>query len=132
MAASSNRHDGQEHDALSSGNPLLEEAFASLNGKTVGDKVLQVRYLSRFNNLAECQVLYISDLEKPKLLSLLNDIKALPILTIGEEAAFTKLGGMVSIQIVNDKPSIVINLTASKTSNLTISARVLKIATVVQ
>ena len=114
------------------GNPVLEEAFAGLNGKTVGDKVLQVRYLSRFNNLAECQILYISDLEKSKLLVLLNEIKALPILTIGEDAAFTKQGGMVSIQILDDKPNIMINLKASKSSNLNIRARVLKIATVIQ
>lgn len=114
------------------GNPMLEEAFSGLNGKTVGDKVLQVRYLSRFNNVNECQVIYVSELDKAKVLPLLNDIKALPILTIGEEVEFIKTGGMVSIQIIGDKPTITINLKTAKAANLMISARVLKIATVIQ
>lgn len=114
------------------GNPVLEEAFSGLNGKTVGDKVLQVRYLSRFNNVGECQVLYVSELDKAKLSPLLNDIKALPILTIGEDVGFVKTGGMVSIQIIGDKPNITINLKTVKATNMMISARVLKIATVIQ
>jgi hypothetical protein len=114
------------------GNPVLEEAFTNLNGKTVGDKLLQVRYLARFSNLGACQILYISDLDNNKLLLLLNEIKSLPILTIGEDAHFIRNGGMVSIQIINGKVGITVNLKATKSSNLNISARVLKLATVVQ
>lgn len=114
------------------GNPALEESFTSLNGKTIGDKTLAVRYLTRFNNLAECQLLYISDLDKNKLLLLLNEIKSLPILTVGEDAFFVKNGGMVSLLLVDGKVGITINLKAVKKSNLSISARVLKLATVIQ
>jgi hypothetical protein len=114
------------------GNPAIEEAFSNLNGKAVGDKTLQVRTLSRFNNLSECQLLYISELDRNKLLLLLNEIKALPILTIGEDAFFVKNGGMVSLEIIEGKVSITINLKAAKKANLSISARVLKLATVIQ
>ncbi|MFI3137595.1 MAG: YfiR family protein [Methylococcaceae bacterium] len=114
------------------GNPDLEETFTNLNGKTIGEKILQVRYLSRLNNLNECQLIYISELDKNKLLLLINEIKSLPILTIGEDDFFIKNGGMVSLQIINGKVSITVNLNAAKNSNLSISARVLKLATVIQ
>lgn len=114
------------------GNQAIEEAFANLNGKKIGEKNLQVRYLSRFNALEECQILYISELDKNKLLLLLNEIQSLPILTIGEDAYFTENGGMVSLQIIDGKVSITVNLKASKKANLAISARVLKLATVIQ
>ncbi|MCX7088010.1 MAG: YfiR family protein, partial [Methylococcales bacterium] len=71
-------------------------------------------------------------LDKNKLLLLFNEIKSLPILTIGEDAFFVKNGGMVSLQIINGKVSITVNLNAAKSSNLSISARVLKLATVIQ
>lgn len=114
------------------GNSAIEEFFADLNGKPVGNRVLQVRYLSRLNNLSDCQILYVSDLDKNKLLLLLNEINSQPILTIGEDEYFINNGGMVSLQIVNGKVSITVNLKATKKSNLTISARVLKLATVIQ
>ena len=114
------------------GNPILEETFTNLEGKSIGDKVMQVRYLSRFNNLNECQILYISELDKNKVLLLLNEIKSLPILTIGEDPYFVKNGGMVSIQVTNGKVNITVNLNVIRRSNLDISARVLKLATVIQ
>ncbi|MEQ1637122.1 MAG: YfiR family protein [Methylococcales bacterium] len=114
------------------GNPVLEDAFATLNGKNIGDRFLQVRYLTRFNHLNECQLLYISDLDNNKLLSLLNEIKALPILTLGEDDFFVTHGGMVSLQIVDGKVGMTINLNAAKRSNLSISARVLKLAKIIQ
>jgi len=114
------------------GNPDIEDAFGSLNGKTVADKKIQVRYLTRFNSLAECQILYVSDFDKNKLQLLLNEIKTLPILTVGEEEFFINNGGIVSLQIIDGKVSISVNVKAAKTSNLSISARVLKLATVIQ
>jgi len=114
------------------GNPDIEDAFGSLNGKTVSDKKIQVRYLTRFNNLADCQILYISDFDKNKLQLLLNEIKTLPILTVGEDEFFINNGGIVSLQIIDGKVSISVNVKAAKTSNLSISARVLKLATVIQ
>lgn len=114
------------------GNPDIEDAFGSLNGKTVGDKMIQVRYLTRLNNLAECQILYISDFDKNKLQLLLNEIKTLPILTVGEDDFFINNGGIVSLQIIDGKVSISVNVKAAKASNLSISARVLKLATVIQ
>jgi hypothetical protein len=123
---------GKDITLCLAGDPALEEAFLSLSGKAIGDKTLQIRYLSRFNNLAECQLLYISELDKNKLLFLFNEIKSLPILTLGENDFFIKNGGMVSIQIIDGKVSLSINLKATKKSSLSISARVLKLATVIQ
>ncbi|MEQ1531774.1 MAG: YfiR family protein, partial [Methylococcales bacterium] len=58
--------------------------------------------------------------------------KTLPILTVGEDDFFINNGGIVSLQIINGKVSISVNVKAAKTSNLNISARVLKLATVIQ
>ena len=114
------------------GTPALEEAFSNLNGKPIAEKQIQVRYLARLNNISDCQILYISDMDKNKLILLLNDIQNQPILTIGEDDFFIQNGGMVQLKYVDGKISIVVNLPAVKRAKLSLSARVLKLATVFQ
>ncbi len=114
------------------GNPMVEEAFASIHGKTVGNRTLQVQLLAHSSNLNDCHILYVSDLDKNKIAVLLDEIVNLPILTIGEDDFFIQRGGAVSLEILNDKISIKINLKTAKQNGLTISARVLKLATVIQ
>jgi hypothetical protein len=114
------------------GDPVMEDSFANLNGKLIGTKYLQVHYLTRLNNLSECRILYIGEINKNKLLLLLQDIQTLPILTIGEDDTFVQNGGMVALKNVNGSIAMIVNLSAVKKASLNISARVLKLATVIK
>ncbi|MCX7087819.1 MAG: YfiR family protein [Methylococcales bacterium] len=114
------------------GDNVVQDAFLQMDQKKVGHRTLSVIYLSRLRNVDDCQVLYISGLEKNIIIQLLSEIKHKPILTIGEERTVVDYDGMVNLDTLSGKINIQINLDATKQAGLTISARVLKIATLVK
>ncbi|MFI3137592.1 MAG: YfiR family protein [Methylococcaceae bacterium] len=114
------------------GDNVVQDAFLQMDQKKVGHRTLNVIYLSRLRNVDDCQVLYISGLEKNIIIQLLSEIKHKPILTIGEERTVVDYDGMVNLDTLSGKINIQINLDATKQAGLTISARVLKIATLVK
>jgi YfiR/HmsC-like len=113
------------------GDNVVHEAFSGVEKKTIGQKSISVINLTRIRDLKECQLLFVSGLEKNKTIQLIDEISTHPILTIGEDADFIKSGGMVILRIVDGKVSMQINLDAVKKARLQINSRVLKLATIV-
>ncbi|MEQ1637124.1 MAG: YfiR family protein [Methylococcales bacterium] len=114
------------------GDNVVQYAFLQMDQKKVGNRLLHIIYLSRPRNLDECQILFISGLDKNTTIQLLAEIKQQPILTIGEEDYVVDYNGMVNLNVQDGKIDIQVNLGATKQAGLTISARVLKIATIVK
>lgn len=113
------------------GDNVVQESFATIDNKPVGDKMLHVTNLSRLRNFEQCHVLYISELKQNVLLQVLLEIKKRPILTIGKGIEFANQGGMVGLENVDGKINLHVNLPVVRESNLNISARLLKLATVI-
>jgi hypothetical protein len=113
------------------GDNVVQQSFASIDNKTVGDKTLRVLNLSRLRNFEQCQVIYISDLKQNVLLQLLVEIKNRPVLTIGEDDNFAEHGGMIGLRNDNGKINLYINLPVAQEANLNISARLLKLAKII-
>ena len=114
------------------GDNVAQEAFLQMDEKKVGNRTLHVLYLSRPRNLEQCQMLYVSGLDKNTTIQLLAEIKNQHILTIGEQDYFVDHDGMINLDMQEGKVEIQVNLEATKQAGLTISARVLKIATIVK
>lgn len=113
------------------GDNVIHEAFSGVEKKTIGKMAVSVINLTRIRELNRCQLLFISGMEKNKTIQLVDEIKTLPILTIGEDDEFIRSGGMVILQIVNGRVNMKINLDAVKKARLQINSRVLKLATIV-
>ena len=113
------------------GDNVVQQSFASLDHKAVGDRTLQVINLSRLRNFEECHVLYISELKQNVLLQVFAEIKKRPLLTIGEGYDFAAQGGMVGLENVNGKITLHVNLPVAREGNLNISARLLKLAKII-
>ena len=111
------------------GDNVVQQAFTEIDKKQVGARRLEVIYLSRLRNLEECQMLYVSGLDKNKVIQLLSEINNQHILSIGEQEFFIDYGGMVNLAMIDGKINIQVHVDASKKSGLTISSRVLKLAT---
>ena len=114
------------------GDNITQEAFLQMDQKKVGDRTLSITYLSRLRNVDDCQLLYISGLDKNTTIQLLNELKHKPILTIGEEHYFAEYNGMVNLITQDGKIDIQVNLDATKQAGLMISSRVLNLATIVK
>lgn len=113
------------------GDNVVQESFASIDHKVVGDYTLKVVNLSRLNNFEQCHVLYISQLKQNILMQVLLSVKKMPLLTIGEGEDFAVQGGVVGMENVNNKITLHVNLTVAREAELNISARLLKLAKVI-
>lgn len=103
-----------------------------IEGRSVGGKQIKIKRLNSLNGLSECQVLFVSTSESYRTYQILQAIDGNPVLTIGEDEDFTRLGGI--IRFYNEKNHIrfEINKTAALKSDLRISAKLLEIARVIQ
>jgi hypothetical protein len=113
------------------GDNIVQQSFENIDGKTANNRTIHIINLSRLRNLNQCQVLYLSELNRSRLTPLLMELKSHPVLTIGENVEFLRAGGMVGLEKVNGKMQLNINLPIVKQSNLVISSRLLKLANIV-
>ena len=113
------------------GNNVIQLSFSKIDNKTISDNTIHIINLSRLRNLQQCQILYVSELERNRLIPLLAELKGQPILTVGENMAFLQAGGMVGLEMTNGKIQLNINLPMIKQSELVISSRLLKLANIV-
>ena len=114
------------------GDNVVQQAFAEVDKKPVGDRLISVINMSRLKNVAQCQLLYVSNLDRNTAIQLLADNKSQPILTISSDNEhFLEDGGMVALNIVEGKVQMQVNLNAVQKGGLKISSRVLKLATIV-
>lgn len=113
------------------GDNMVQQSFAGIDHKAVGNKTLRIVNLSRLRNFEECQVLYVSDLKQNVLLQVFVEIKKQPLLTIGEGYDFAAQGGMVGLENVDGKITLHVNLPVVGESNLNVSARLLKLAKII-
>lgn len=113
------------------GDNVVQQSFENIDNKVVNKKTIHIINLSRLRNLSQCQLLYLSELERNRLIPLLAEIESQPILTVGENMDFIQAGGMVGLEQINGKIQFTINLPIIKQSDLVISSRLLKLANIV-
>lgn len=80
----------------------------------------------------ECQILYVSSSAIPHLSELIQHVRALPILTIGEIPGFARSGGIINFVLENNRIRFEVNVQAAKDADLNISSRLLALARIVQ
>lgn len=113
------------------GDNVLLQSFESIDGKSVGNRLINIVNSERLRNLNQCQILFIGELPNNVLLQVFLDIKNQPVLTIGEDADFVASGGMVAMVNVDGKIQLHVNLAAVKASDLNISSNLLRLAKIV-
>ena len=113
------------------GDNVVLQSFFSVDGTTLNNKPLRIINLSRLLNMERCQVLYVSDLKQNLLQQVFLQLENKPILTIGDRHKFAESGGMVGLENVQGKISLLINLVAVQQSGLNISSRLLKLARII-
>ena len=100
----------------------------TVRGEKVNGRPLVVQRYRRVGEIKNCHVLFISQSEADRLEQILTSLKGRNILTVGDTDDFTARGGM--IRLFNDKNKIRmgINLETVRAANLTISAKLLRVA----
>ena len=105
-------------------------ADKKINGR--GFAIRRLRWSKDLKDLRDCNILFVSSSEKEHIDSVVDAMKWLPVLTIGDTAGFAKRGGIVNFTLEDNKVRFEVNVEAAKRADLTISSRLLTLARIVQ
>jgi hypothetical protein len=100
-----------------------------INGR--GFAVKRLKWGKDLKDLKDCNILFISSSEKEHLDSVVDAMKWLPILTIGDAPGFARRGGIINFTLEDNKVRFEVNVEAAKHADLTISSRLLTLARIV-
>lgn len=107
----------------------LDETVA---GRTVGNRDVKARRVSDVSQAGGCNILFVSRDEQAHVDAVLANLAGSPVLLVGEQDRFARLGGMINFVEVDQKVRFEINEAAAKKAGLKISSQLLKLATIVE
>jgi hypothetical protein len=113
------------------GNDPFGPALAAIEGKTAEGKKIRIRREQFARNVKGCEVLFISSSEEERLDRVLEAVKGLPVLTIGDTKGFAQRGVMINFYMESRQVRFEINPKAAERGGLKISSNLLKIAKIV-
>jgi YfiR/HmsC-like len=104
----------------------------AMEGKCVGGRKIVVAAIDSEKDWDKCQILFVSASETGRQAEVLNHVKSLPILTVGESEHFTRDGGVINFTKKDGKVRFDVDLTAARSAGLGISSKLLSLADTVR
>lgn len=117
---------------LFSGNQVEEELQKIIRNRTIDSRSIAIRTLENPQDAAVCHVVYFGDIERRHQIATINLIRKKPILTISDAGYFCRIGGMIQFNIEDNKLGLAINRKAADAAQLEISAKLLRVAQIVE
>ena len=102
-----------------------------VHSEVVKGHPLVVHRAQRIEELADCQILFISGSERAHLAPILAQLKGRNVLTVSDLEEFANAGGMICFVLIDNKVRLRVNLEASKAAGLTLSSKLLRFAQIV-
>ena len=75
-----------------------------------------------------CHIAYFARGERERQARMLDAVKRLPVLTVGEGRTFLEQGGQIAFLVENDRVRFAVSRRAAEAAGLTISSRLLRVA----
>ena len=111
------------------GEVVFLDALKNFEKRQIRGRAVRVIVLPKnLANLSDCQTLYLSSTAKTTFPNILAMLDKKSILTISDLPNFVKQGGMIGLIQVKKRVRFAINLDATKSVNLVISAQLLRLA----
>ncbi len=107
------------------------EALATIEGKRVGEHPLKIALILEPLAVAGCHMLFVSASEEPRLAQILGAVDGQPMLTVADWPGFAGAGGVINLETVEDRSRFEINVAAAERAGLKLSAKLLRLASVV-
>jgi|ERR1043166_225637 hypothetical protein len=118
---------------------LGTDPFGNVLDRIVEDKKIGSRgfVVRRFKwgkdlkDLKECKILFVSVSEKAHIDEIVQSVKGLPILTVGETPSFAERGGIIRFTLEDNRVRFEVNVDAARQAELNISSRLLTLAKII-
>jgi hypothetical protein len=108
--------------------PLAPALRDTLSGKAVDRRPLVFQQLSDSKLAGKCQVLFVGSVDQKQMRQILDEVKSLPVLTVGEAENFTREGGIVRFLLDAGRVRLEFNLDAADSAKLRVSSKLLSLA----
>ena len=109
-----------------------DAAKTVVEGKTVSGRVIVIQPIGKIDDSVKCHILFINDSEKKRLGEIVDKVKTLPVLTVGEFDQFMDQGGIINFVKREGRIRLAINLEAARQAKLEISSKLLNVADTVK
>jgi hypothetical protein len=104
----------------------------AVEGKRVDDRPFEVRRLkSKDFRECGCRMLFVAASESARIDEIIQFQNSASVLTIAEAPDFAKRGGIIALTLEDSKVRFAVNVDAAAQASLTISSRLLTLATIV-
>jgi hypothetical protein len=119
---------------------LGTDPFGTIIDQIVRDKkvgprgfvVKRLKWGADPKDLKECKILFVGASERAHMDDLVQMVRGLPILTVGEAPGFAEHGGVIRFVLEDNRVRFEVNVAAAQQADLTISSRLLTLARIVQ
>jgi uncharacterized protein DUF4154 len=113
---------------------LGQDPFGSFLDDTIRDEninehPLVVERYARLEDVRNCHLLYISRAEAGRIHEIVAALNGRSVLLVSDAEGFADGGGMIQFVRQQNKMGLRINLSAARSANLTISSKLLRLAT---
>ncbi|MBI9087909.1 MAG: YfiR family protein [Desulfobacterium sp.] len=110
-------------------NTLLETVYAD---QPIKGKPVEIRYLETVEEINGCHLLFIAETDGASLEKILDAIRDVPVLTIGDSTGYGLRGVHINMYMEKKQVRFEINHKAARQSGLAISYLLLKVAKLVE
>jgi hypothetical protein len=113
-------------------NPFGNALEEAIRGKSVSGRTFAYRHVSDAESASDCQILFVGSEESKHFRSLLDNLKPMGILTVGEAKGFAASGGVINFKLDDGRVRFEINVDAAEHEQLHISSKLLSLAQIVK
>lgn len=107
-------------------------ALASIVGRMVNQRQVVTSHFVGMQGVEQCHVVFVSRSEEGRLAEILDYLGNKPVLVVGDMPNFARLGGIITLKIVNKKPRFEINVRSAERAGLKLNSRLLMLAEIYQ
>jgi YfiR/HmsC-like len=119
---------------------LGTDPFGTIIDQIVQDKkiggrgfvVKRLKWGADPKDVRECKILFVGASERAHIDELVQIVRGLPILTVGETPGFAERGGVIRLVLEDNRVRFEVNVDAARQAGLTISSRLLTLARIIQ
>ncbi|HEX9023062.1 MAG TPA: YfiR family protein [Geobacteraceae bacterium] len=113
------------------GDDPFNGAFDVLRDETVKGKRMAIRYYPTYREPKDCHIIFIPDSESNHTAHILRSIRETGVLTVADSEESVRQGTVIGFFIEQKRVRFAINIEAAKRAGLRISAKLLRLARIV-
>jgi YfiR/HmsC-like len=110
------------------GRDTLGPFLSGHEGRSIGGKELRIRRVNSPDDMANCQLVYIPDVEEARIGAVLRWTQGMPILSISNADSFARSGGGIELLRSGGRVQFIVNADALSRHGLTPSSQIMRLA----